>query len=57
MWLFPGLSYLAIAGMLAVLVAMAITPSHAAEFWTSAGSVAVALAAYAVLRRNRQARP
>jgi GABA permease len=57
MWLFPGLSYLAIAGMLTVLVAMAVTPSHVAEFWTSAGSVAVALAAYAVLRRNRQARP
>jgi GABA permease len=53
MWLFPWLSYLAIAGMAAVLVAMAITPARAAEFWTSAASVAVALAAYGVVRRNR----
>jgi L-asparagine transporter-like permease len=53
MWLFPWLSYLAIAGMLAVLVAMAITPARAVEFWTSAVSVAVALAAYALVRRNR----
>jgi L-asparagine transporter-like permease len=54
MWLFPWLSYLAIAGMLAVLVAMAFTPSHAAAFWTSAVSVAIALAAYGVVRRTRR---
>jgi AAT family amino acid transporter/GABA permease len=54
MWLFPWLSYLAIAGMLAVLVAMAITPARAVEFWTSVASVAVALAAYALVRRNRE---
>ncbi len=53
MWLFPWLSYLAIAGMVAVLIAMAITPSHHAEFWTSVVSVLVALAAYGVARRNR----
>jgi L-asparagine transporter-like permease len=53
MWLFPWLSYLAIAGMLAVLVAMAITPARSVEFWTSAVSVAVALAAYALVMRNR----
>jgi hypothetical protein len=39
--------------MAAVLVAMAITPARAAEFWTSAVSVAVALAAYGLVRRNR----
>jgi L-asparagine transporter-like permease len=54
MWLFPWLSYFAIAGFLAVLIALAITPARFAEFWTSAISVAVALAAYAVLRRDRQ---
>jgi L-asparagine transporter-like permease len=54
MWLFPWLSYFAIAGFLAVLIALAITPARFAEFWTSAISVAVALAAYAALRRNRQ---
>lgn len=53
MWLFPWLSYLAIAGMLAVLVAMAITPARAVEFWTSAGTVAVALAGYGITSRNR----
>jgi L-asparagine transporter-like permease len=55
MWLFPWLSYVAIAGMIAVLIAMAITPSHYAEFWSSVVSVLVALAAYALLRRRRQA--
>lgn len=54
MWLFPWLSYLAIAGFSAVVVSMAITPARFAEFWTSAGSVAAALAAYALFRRNRQ---
>jgi L-asparagine transporter-like permease len=54
MWLFPWFSYLAIAGMLAVLVAMAVTPARAIEFWTSVASVAVALAAYALVRRNRE---
>jgi GABA permease len=54
MWLFPWLSYLAIAGMLMVLIAMALTPSHRAEFWTSTISIAVALLAY-VVRRGRAA--
>ena len=57
MWLFPWLSYLAIAGMLLVLIAMALTPSHRAEFWTSTISIAVALLAYVVLRRGRTAVP
>jgi GABA permease len=55
MWLFPWLSYFAIAGMLLVLIAMALTPSHRAEFWTSAVSVAVALLAYLLIRRRRAA--
>ena len=55
MWLFPWLSYLGIAGMASVLVAMAFTPSHRAELWTSAVSMAVALLAYAIFRRPRTA--
>jgi GABA permease len=55
MWLFPWLSYLGIAGMASVLVAMAFTPSHRAELWTSMVSIAVALLAYAVLRRGKPA--
>lgn len=56
MWLFPWLSYLAIAGMALVLIAMAATPSHRAEFWTSMVSIVVVLLAYAVLRRGKAAR-
>ena len=55
MWLFPWLSYFGIAGMASVLVAMAFTPSHRAELWTSTLSIAVALLAYVVLRRPRAA--
>ena len=55
MWLFPWLSYLALAGMLAVLVAMAITPSHVEEFWASMVSIVVALVLYAVFRRGKGA--
>ena len=53
MWLFPWLSYFAIAGFTAVVISIAITPARIAEFYTSAGSVAVALLAYALFRRNR----
>jgi len=52
MWLFPWLSYLAIAGMALVLVAMALTPSHRTEFWTSVISITVALLAFVVFRRH-----
>jgi len=53
MWLFPWLSYVAIAGMLLVLVAMALTPTHRAEFWTSIISITVALLAFVAFRRQR----
>jgi GABA permease len=54
MWLFPWLSYFGIAGMASVLVAMAFTPSHRAELWTSTISIGVALLAYLIVRRIRQ---
>jgi GABA permease len=56
MWLFPWLSYVAIGGMALVLIAMAVTPSHRAEFWTSAISVAIAFIAYFLFRRSARAR-
>jgi GABA permease len=56
MWLFPWLSYFAIAGMAAVLVAMALTPSHRAEFWTTTVSVAVALLGFLIFRRGAGSR-
>jgi L-asparagine transporter-like permease len=57
MWLFPWLSYLAIAGMLTVLIAMALEPAHRAEFWTSTISIGVVLLAYVVFRAGRSAAP
>ena len=53
MWWFPWLSYVAIAAMVVVLIAMAFTPSHYSEFWASAVSVVVALAAYRLFRHGR----
>jgi GABA permease len=53
MWLFPWLSYVAILGMLLVLIAMALTPSHRAEFWASTVSISVTLLAFFILRRSR----
>jgi len=57
MWWFPWLSYVAIAGMLTVLIAMALEPAHRGEFWTSTVSIAVVLLAYALFRRGRGAAP
>ncbi len=56
MWLFPWLSYAAIAGMAAVLVAMAFTPSLQQDFKASLVTLAVAIAAYATVKRLRQPR-
>ena len=53
MWMFPWLSYLAIAALIAILVAMAFTPGLASQLWVSVLSVAVALAAYWLLRHRR----
>ena len=53
MWLFPWLSYVAIVGMFTVLIAMALTPSHRAEFWASTISIAVTLLAYRIFRYDR----
>jgi len=35
-----------------VLIAMALTPSHRAEFWTSVVSVTVALLAFVFVRQH-----
>jgi L-asparagine transporter-like permease len=54
MWLFPWLSYAAIAAMAAVLIAMAITPSMQQDFNASCLTLAVAVAAYWIVKRVRQ---
>jgi GABA permease len=54
MWLFPYLSFAAIACMGAVLIAMAFTPGLQRDFYVSCISLAVAIAAYFVAQRLRQ---
>ena len=56
MWLFPYLSYAAIAGMAAVLIAMAFTPGQQRDFKFSCITLAVAVIACLIVRRLRQPR-
>jgi GABA permease len=56
MWLFPYLSYAAIAGMAAVLIAMAFTPEQQRDFKFSCITLAVAVIACLIVRRLRQPR-
>ena len=50
-WLFPWLTYLAIAGLVAVPVAMILTPGLASQFYTTLVLVVLTIAAYFVRRR------
>ena len=54
MWLFPWLSYTAIAGMGAVLIAMAFTPGLQQDFKFSCITLVVAVAAYFLTKRLRR---
>lgn len=54
-WAFPWLSYATIAGFLAVLAAMALTPGMASQLYVSLVTLAVAALAYLLLRRQRTA--
>ena len=54
MWLFPYLSFAAIAGMAAVLVAMAYTEGQKRDFYFSCITLLVASIAYLVVRQLRQ---
>ena len=56
MWLFPYLSYAAITGMAAVLIAMAVTPRLQKYFYLSCITLVVAVAAYMIISRLRQPR-
>jgi gamma-aminobutyrate permease len=53
MWLFPYASFVAIAAMIAVLIAMAFTPDLASQLYASLGCLAVVLLAYGGLRLRR----
>jgi L-asparagine transporter-like permease len=54
MWWFPWLTWLTIAAMIGVLAAMAITPALATQLYASLVAVAVAGAAYGVVRARRK---
>ncbi|HZU64043.1 MAG TPA: amino acid permease [Novosphingobium sp.] len=56
-WLFPGLSYALVAGILAVLAMMALSPDQAEQVGLSAAVFALALAAYGLRRRARHPAP
>ncbi|MEJ0034917.1 MAG: amino acid permease [Gammaproteobacteria bacterium] len=53
MWGFPWLSWVAVVGMSAVLVAMAVTPSQQKDLYFSLLALAVAVGAYLTLRARR----
>jgi GABA permease len=53
MWLFPWASYAAIAGMAAILIAMAATPSQSKDLYFSLVTLAFACGAYLVVRGRR----
>jgi GABA permease len=55
MWWHPGASYLAVGGMVIVLVAMACSPALASQFYVSAVTLALTLAAAWVHSRRRGA--
>jgi L-asparagine transporter-like permease len=57
MWLFPWASYAAIGGMLAILIAMALTPGRAKELYVSFLTLVVALGAYLFIRARRGSMP
>jgi GABA permease len=55
-WLFHWASYIAIGGILAVLIAMAMSPQHVREIQTSVLTLVVVLLAYGVMRIRRNGR-
>jgi GABA permease len=54
MWLFPYLSFAAIAGMAAVLIAMAFTEAQQRDFKFSCLTLLIAVGAYLIVRRFRR---
>jgi GABA permease len=54
MWLFPWASYAAVLAMAAVLVAMAVTPALASQFYVSVIALLVAVGACFLVQRGRR---
>jgi GABA permease len=57
MWLFPGLSYATVGAIGVVLVAMALTPDLASQFYSSLAVTLVCLGFFYMFRRGRAAAP
>ena len=53
MWWYPAASYIGVAGMTVVLVAMACTPKLASQFWVSIITLALTVAAAWLHQRRR----
>jgi len=53
MWWYPAASYIGVAGMIVVLVAMACTPKLASQFWVSIITLALTVAAAWLHQRRR----
>ena len=53
MWFFPGLSYFAVIGIAAVLVAMGLIPDLQSQLTTTVLLILALLAVYVVFRRGR----
>ena len=57
MWLFPGLTYATMAGMVIILIVMAVSPAHAAEFYSSMVALALAAGSWFIFGRRRKPGP
>ena len=56
MWCFPYLTWLSIAGMVGILVAMAFIPEQRKPLWLGVASLGLLFAAYLLFVRHRRAR-
>ncbi|KWF64632.1 amino acid permease [Burkholderia pseudomultivorans] len=54
MWAYPYLTWVAIVGMISILVAMAFIPDQRKPLWLGVASLAVLLVAYGLTRRGRR---
>lgn len=53
MWLFPGLSYLTVIGIVGVLIAMAFMPDLKSQLYSTLALIVALIAVYGALRRGR----
>ncbi|MCA3918162.1 MAG: GABA permease, partial [Burkholderia sp.] len=54
MWAYPYLTWVAIIGMIGILVAMAFIPDQRKPLWLGVASLGVLVVAYGLTRRSRR---